>query len=195
MNLAQKIQRNRKARGMTQEELAAALDVSHQSISKWESGQTMPGLDKILLLSDFFGVSTDYLLKDAIESDAAIAAPGLVLERNTPERRSLLVSLGLFMIVAGCGGILFLWIHSVLYPPYTMGRTLNPLRMFLFYIRYTGKEDWILVLAASAVAGAGISLLARRRNKTQVGVKRAPAASARPGENADEATSGAVRKE
>ena len=50
-----------------QEELAEKLNVSRQSISKWEGAQSVPGMDKILQLSEIFGVSTDYLLKDSIE--------------------------------------------------------------------------------------------------------------------------------
>ena len=50
-----------------QEELAEKLNVSRQSISKWEGAQSVPGMEKILQLSEIFGVSTDYLLKDSIE--------------------------------------------------------------------------------------------------------------------------------
>lgn len=48
---------------MSQEELAEKIGVSRQAVSKWESEQSMPDLDKVILLSDFFGVTTDYLLK------------------------------------------------------------------------------------------------------------------------------------
>ena len=54
---------------MTQEQLAEKLDVSRQSISKWESGQAVPKLEKIVLLSAVFDVTTDYLLKSS-EIDA-----------------------------------------------------------------------------------------------------------------------------
>ena len=65
--LAEKIMELRKSRGWSQEELAERLDVSRQSVSKWESGASMPELDKIVAMSTLFGVSTDYLLKDASE--------------------------------------------------------------------------------------------------------------------------------
>lgn len=67
MILADKIMNLRKQQGMSQEELAHQLGISRQSVSKWESGASIPDLDKILKLSDLFGVSTDYLLKDEIE--------------------------------------------------------------------------------------------------------------------------------
>ena len=64
MTLADKIIDLRKKNGWSQEELAEKLDVSRQSVSKWESGQSVPDINRILLLSDLFSVSTDYLLRD-----------------------------------------------------------------------------------------------------------------------------------
>lgn len=66
MILADKIIELRKKAGFSQEELAEKMGVSRQSISKWEGALSIPDLDKILLLSEIFGVSTDYLLKDEL---------------------------------------------------------------------------------------------------------------------------------
>lgn len=63
MKLSDRIQNLRKTKGLSQEELAEALGVSRQAVSKWESGQSSPDLDKIVQLSEYFGVSTDHLLK------------------------------------------------------------------------------------------------------------------------------------
>ncbi|WP_323089778.1 helix-turn-helix transcriptional regulator [Allobaculum sp. JKK-2023] len=63
MKFAEKLTILRRRRGWSQEELAAQIGVSRQAVSKWESGQSMPDLDKILILSDLFEVSTDTLLK------------------------------------------------------------------------------------------------------------------------------------
>lgn len=68
MLLAEKITELRKKQGWSQEELAQKLDISRQSVSKWESGGAMPDLDKIIKLSSIFGVSTDYLLKGEEET-------------------------------------------------------------------------------------------------------------------------------
>lgn len=71
MNIADQIQNLRKSRGITQEELADRIGVSRQAVSKWESGQSMPDIEKVILLSDYFKTTTDYLLKGlepAIES-------------------------------------------------------------------------------------------------------------------------------
>ena len=63
MNIADRIQTLRKSRGISQEELADKIGVSRQAVSKWESEQSSPDLEKIILLSDCFDVTTDYLLK------------------------------------------------------------------------------------------------------------------------------------
>ena len=68
MILADKIIDLRKKNGWSQEELAEQLNVSRQSVSKWESGMSVPDLNKIIAMSELFGVSTDYLLKDALDA-------------------------------------------------------------------------------------------------------------------------------
>lgn len=69
MILADKIINLRKKNGWSQEELANKLGVSRQSVSKYESAQAIPDMDKIVKLSDIFGVTTDYLIKDEIETE------------------------------------------------------------------------------------------------------------------------------
>jgi len=63
MNIADRIQSLRKMRGISQEELADRIGVSRQAVSKWESEQSIPEIDKIIIMSDFFEVTTDYILK------------------------------------------------------------------------------------------------------------------------------------
>ena len=63
MNMADRIQHLRKSKGISQEELADKVGVSRQAVSKWESEQSTPDIEKVILLSDFFDVTTDYLLK------------------------------------------------------------------------------------------------------------------------------------
>ena len=66
MILADKLIDLRKKNGWSQEDLAEKLEVSRQSISKWEGAQSIPDMNRILKLSEIFGVSTDYLLKDEL---------------------------------------------------------------------------------------------------------------------------------
>lgn len=84
MILADKMLALRRRAGWSQEELAEKMGVSRQSVSKWESAQSIPELDKILLLSRIFGVSTDYLLKDEIEEAPALT---VCTEMPLPKRR------------------------------------------------------------------------------------------------------------
>lgn len=69
MILADKITEERKKNGWSQEDLANQLGVSRQAVSKWESAGAVPDLQRILQLSELFGVSTDYLLKDELEAE------------------------------------------------------------------------------------------------------------------------------
>lgn len=72
MNFSEKLFTLRKAKGLTQEQLAEQLDVSRQSVSKWESGQAAPELEKIVALSAIFDVTTDYLLKSSEIDDLSV---------------------------------------------------------------------------------------------------------------------------
>ncbi len=69
MMLSEKIMTLRKKKGWSQEELAEKLDISRQSVSKWESASSLPDIDKIIQLSHIFGVTTDWLLKDEEEAE------------------------------------------------------------------------------------------------------------------------------
>lgn len=72
MDFSEKLLTLRKAKDLTQEQLAEKLDVSRQSVSKWESGQATPELDKIVALSAIFDVTTDYLLKSSEIDDLSV---------------------------------------------------------------------------------------------------------------------------
>ena len=74
MILADKIINLRKKNGWSQEELAEKLGVTRQSISKYEGAQSIPDLDKIVKLSEMFGVTTDYLIKDELEEEEYAAS-------------------------------------------------------------------------------------------------------------------------
>ena len=67
MIFADKLIDLRKRNGWSQEELAEKLEVSRQTISKWEGAQSVPDLSRMLKLSQVFGVTTDYLMKDELE--------------------------------------------------------------------------------------------------------------------------------
>lgn len=87
MVLADKIVTLRKRAGWSQEELAAQLGVSRQSVSKWEGAQSVPDMQKVVQMSRLFGVTTDYLLKEELgEPEPAPAESDAPLRRVTMEQ-------------------------------------------------------------------------------------------------------------
>lgn len=72
MDFSEKLLTLRKAKDLTQEQLAEKLNVSRQSVSKWESGQAVPELEKIVAMSVVFDVTTDYLLKSSEIDDLSV---------------------------------------------------------------------------------------------------------------------------
>lgn len=75
MMLSEKIRKYRKQAGFSQEELADRLEVSRQAVSKWEMGQSAPDPEKIVLMSELFGISTDELLKEQPARSEPFIAP------------------------------------------------------------------------------------------------------------------------
>lgn len=84
MILADKIVSLRKKAGWSQEDLAEKLGVTRQSVSKWEGAQSVPDMDKVVMMSRLFGISTDFLLKDELEEETPCAA---AQDDDTPLRR------------------------------------------------------------------------------------------------------------
>ena len=86
MSLGERIQRLRKAQGLSQEQLAEKLDVSRQAISKWETDQSSPDIENILALSSVFSVSTDELLGKVAAGNigASTVQSGATLRRFSP---------------------------------------------------------------------------------------------------------------
>ncbi len=85
MSTADKIVKLRKEQGLSQEAFAEKMGVSRQSVSKWESGVSVPDTEKILAMSELFGVSTDYLLKD-IEEEVIPESTEIINEPFVEER-------------------------------------------------------------------------------------------------------------
>lgn len=107
MNLSEKIFTLRKGSDLTQEQLAEALNVSRQSISKWESGQATPELEKIVAMSQVFGVTTDSLLQPSEIDELSVKTEILAKQqqqllarekRNRKIIRCLLYSIGVYLL-------------------------------------------------------------------------------------------------
>lgn len=109
MSIGDRIQNLRKQKGISQEELADRIGVSRQAVSKWESGQTAPDIEKIVLLSNYFDTTTDYLLK------------GIKPTEGTPKKKSALLfsTAGTLLNAAGLICSTAVWIERRM--PYTVG--------------------------------------------------------------------------
>ena len=97
MTIADRILTLRKSKGMSQEELADAVGVSRQAVSKWESEQATPDLEKVVIMSDIFDVTTDYLLKgiEPVKNDdhktmADVIDQKILTEKNSKRTKSIL---------------------------------------------------------------------------------------------------------
>lgn len=104
MTMADRIQSLRKAKGISQEELADRIGVSRQAISKWESEQSSPDLEKIILLSNYFEVTTDYLLK-GIEMQSAFP------EKTKPDAR-IFAAVGTTFNFMGLISAVMIWMEE-----------------------------------------------------------------------------------
>ena len=96
MKLSEKLYSLRRGAGLSQEQLAERLGVSRQAISKWESGVSTPESEKLVLISNYFGVSVDYLIKEDIV-EAAKAEP----KSDPEEKKSAQMYLGLGLCILG----------------------------------------------------------------------------------------------
>lgn len=79
MNFNEKLIELRKSKGLSQDELGQRLGVSRQTISKWELAQSYPDFQRLVVLSDYFGLSLDALVKDIDVQD--------VREKNVNEKK------------------------------------------------------------------------------------------------------------
>lgn len=100
MIFADKLIQLRKKSGWSQEELAEQMNVTRQSVSKWEGAQSIPDLEKMVRLSELFGVSLDYLLKDRIEElDNGSGTEGLNPSEDAPRRKVSMEEANAFLAV------------------------------------------------------------------------------------------------
>lgn len=99
MKLSEKIVSLRKARNMSQEELAEQLGVSRQAVSRWEVGSALPDASNILQLSKLFGVSADYLLNDDYKGES----PAPIKSKSVSSIAGTIINKIISLCVAGFG--------------------------------------------------------------------------------------------
>lgn len=113
MALSDKLYELRKKSGLSQEQLAEQLNVSRQAISKWESGQSVPESEKLLVISSFFDVSLDFLMKG--ESSTEVP-PVKRAERTAKAGHRRKWTVGMISCIGGIIGLLLWGILSILVP-------------------------------------------------------------------------------
>lgn len=166
MTLAEKIAALRAERKLSQGDLAEKLDVSRQSVSKWETGQAVPELDKIIKLADLFGVSVDELVREQEallsetspapsapepepeSSPAAEAEPKIVyVERKglTPLQKFGVVTLVLGALMLFCGAV------SVYIPVFGVPMILLSLPLILAKKHPFLIDGWLLCLGSCVI--------------------------------------------
>lgn len=131
MNIADRIQSLRKIKGISQEELADKIGVTRQSVSKWESEQSTPDIEKIILLSDYFEVTTDYLLKGIENVESA-----KIKKNIAPIFNVVATTLTVIGTVMAC----FLWNESQKSGAIVAGLVFIILGIMIFYVGMSQAE-------------------------------------------------------
>lgn len=171
MTFGEKLQKLRKAKGWTQEELAHQISVSRQALSKWEQGAVVPDTENILQISRLFGVSTDYLLHDDYESDADIPAVHTTDEKLTgafQHKARMLISAGVSLFgLVGFAVLYIVAMYSSVYLASPEG-TEHVVSGFFPFLQ-AWRLEWLAGLLALAFLGgivtAAVSAFLRRRRK------------------------------
>ena len=146
MTCGEKITMIRKENHLTQEQFAEMMNVSRQSVSKWELGTASPDTEKLIRISKLFSCSLDYLLKDEIEKK------DLILEQESDQRRKDYF-LGVFFTYLSFAPI-FGWMLG-LYGIYHQKQTINNRKMMILSIVGTAIS---LALTAGMIIGVVLGL-------------------------------------
>ena len=116
MTIADRIQNLRKSKGMSQEELADRIGVSRQAVSKWESEQATPDLEKVVIMSDIFEVTTDYLLKgiEPVKADEHKTMADVIDQKVLTEKNGKRMKTALKWFLIGAGALLAIDLLSMI---------------------------------------------------------------------------------
>ena len=149
--LSEKLYQLRKKSGLSQEQLAEQLNVSRQAISKWESGSAFPESEKLIIISNYFGVSVDYLLKDDVADDMKAANINLEADKNP----KMLV--GLIICVAGIIAMILWGLFSILRPEASNQMSESSM------ITMDGNGIFLILCVVAVIAGAGLLLKSQKK--------------------------------
>ena len=147
--LSEKLYQLRKKSGLSQEQLAEQLNVSRQAISKWESGSAFPESEKLIIISNYFGVSVDYLLKDEVEDDAKTA--------NNEVGKNPKIVAGLIICITGIVAMILWGLFFVFRPEASNQMSESSM------ITIDGNGIFLILCVVAVVAGAGLLLKSQKK--------------------------------
>ena len=163
MTFGEKLQLLRKQKGISQEQLASLLTVSRQGISKWELGNSLPNTENVIMLSELFDVSTDYLLKDHVENteenliSVSSTKENLMPVSSTKEKYTIFS--GITCVLFSCLSFFVVWILEKIYPAplvcYNSSTHLWKVGLDNF-IWVHGLKDFMLIIGVLFVIGIGL---------------------------------------
>ena len=157
MSFSEKLQSLRKSNGITQEALAEMLNVTRQTISKWECGESSPDFRSLVKISEIFKVSVDFLLKDEEPAEKQEQCPNGTPEAYMIKRKFDSKSLlGACMFGAGIISMLVFFILSIVSPMTVINEygAFDGLLGFLMF----NNIVWVFV-AALLMSAVGLVLL------------------------------------
>lgn len=154
MELAKRLKQLRKQNGFSQEQLAEVLGVSRQSISKWESELSVPEIDKIVQLSDIYGVTIDYLLKGTNPSFLKHETFYEDTDMKQPKKKYNPIIIAVICFILSKISLFILYVWMSFYPE---SPTLAVLNLNIFFEKYY-FAGWLFKTGWS-IAIAGIFLL------------------------------------
>lgn len=147
--LSEKLYKLRKNSALSQEQLAEQLNVSRQAISKWEQGTAVPESEKLIAISNYFGVTVDYLLKDNIVDITNTT------DEVKVEKPKMIV--GFVICIAGIVSMIIWGLLSIFKPE--TSTQLSDSSM----ITIDGNGIFLILCVMAIVAGAGFLLKGKRR--------------------------------
>ena len=146
--LSEKLYKLRKNSGLSQEQLAEKLNVSRQAISKWESGTAVPESEKLVTISNYFGVSVDYLLKDEEEK--------LNGTDNSVEEKPKMIA-GIIICIAGIVSMIIWGLLSIFRPEASEQMSESSM------ITIDGNGIFLILCVVAIVVGAGLLLKSKKK--------------------------------
>ncbi len=153
--LSEKIYMLRKKNNLSQEELAEKIGVSRQAISKWESGTSLPEIEKLISLSEYFNVSIDYLVKEQAE-DEQIEEKPKAADEIKPQNRAMARRIGLVICVVGIACLILWGVVSVVLPANTEQISTSSM------IQIDGNGIFLILCTILIVAGALVFFYSNR---------------------------------